>query len=261
MEIGASNLGGARVPKEDSEGRGAMRKSKALGEACVLVLAAGISLNAWAGTLFLEEFEGGLTGWTYTSGVSTGPTIPASDGDSALLTAATDPYYDRLYRPLNVGMGTLTLEFDFLSSLDGPGYEGNVESFAGLYFVNDLSAFIPGEPSTYEDLLGTLVVGSTSANPQNGGTVGSSTIGGDWQHLTISFMNSYTYIVPTFDLGSSDQTTDAFMRFDNVRISGDSVAPVPAPPAVYMAGIGMMACLVLGRMRRRRRVWRCKAKV
>ncbi len=222
-----------------------------------LLLMSGISGSVAAETLFFEGFEDGwdpytnqnetgLDFWTSSAGVSTDL---AGDGISALLTAATDPYYERLYRPLDVGTGTLTLEFDFLNALSDPTYEGTGFAFAGIYFVNSLASFEPGV--SFDGLLVALDLEGADEYPHADATLSASSIGGDWQHYSITFSNPYTYIIPAFDLTSSSTTTDAFYRIDNIRISGTTL--VPAPPAVCLAGLGMAGCWILRRLSRRSR--------
>jgi hypothetical protein len=239
----------------DTKGFGAMKTWALTRIVAGVGLAVGLCGSVWADTLFLEEFEGGLTDWTFSANVSTGSVSPG-DGDSAVLTdVSLQDAYSFLYRPLSVGTGTLTLEFDFLNGLhsdDDPQTPyGNDESFVGLYFVDDLGAFVPG--ITYDDLLPLLLLPGNTTDPLSGGVVtNNATIGGDWQHYSITFSNPYTFIIPYFDLNSSIPFTDASFRIDNVRISNDAATPIPLPRAAYMVGMGMIGCIVLAGLRRRK---------
>lgn len=223
---------------------------KALQAGGVGMLLLCCSAFCWADTLFEEDFEGGLGTWGHSSGVSIGTDSP-SDGNTADIVDTEDSNY--LYYSINLGIGTFTLDFDFLNAISsGISYEGSLDTvFVGLRYTNDDTYDLS---SSYHDPLSLYYSEPATPYEDNfGGTITpNTTIGGDWQHYSTTFTSYDQYTVLTvFVDGYNGTAEDSLFRIDNIVITGDSVTPVPEPATGIVFGLGALGLCLSSRIRRR----------
>ena len=220
----------------------------------VVALLAGFNGIAWADTLFSEDFESGLTGWDFSSDVSTSAASPG-DGDSAFIGDTGSLGLNYLDRAIHLGPGTYTLEFDFLAGISSatPQYFGVDSAFVGFRYVDSIVGY-DFWTSSFDDSLSLYYSEpATSTEDINGGTVTpNTTIGGGWQHYSISFTSSYQYSVLAFIVdGANGIDNDSYLRVDNIQILGDASTAIPEPSTALMFGMGAIGCWLMSRRQRR----------
>lgn len=181
----------------------------------------------------------GLTGWSTLGDVTTA-NEEAVVGDNGAVDSL-------LNQAIALAPGQYSLQFDFLNGLSFvPPNLGLLDTFfASLYFINDVIQL---------DILG----GGFDATTQlfdldaNGvfnltGSVSASGKGGNWQHYSLTFQNSFNYVVPAFELFEQNFiNADSSVRIDNVTVTA---TVVPEPGTMLLVGSGL---LLIGRMARRR---------
>jgi len=185
------------------------------------------------------DFANGLTGWSTLGDVTTN-TQEAVIGDHN----ATDSL---LYQALALAPGQYSVEFDFLNGLSSasPTFGFLDTFFASLYFVNDVSQLdiLGGGFDAFTPLFDLDANGVANLT----GSVGASGKGGNWQHYSLTFQNSFNYVVPAFELLEQNfVNADSTVRIDNVSIQ---LSAVPEPETLFLVGSGLF---FIGRMVRRR---------
>lgn len=176
------------------------------------------------------DFSDGLTSWT-TEGVVT------AAGGTAVLTDQVQPT-SLLFQPVALTPGTYLFQFDVFSNLaPGPGTGSFPDTFfASLYFTSDPNTF-DIRSGSFSDVTPLLDVDADGYVPAVG-AVAPSPLGGDWVRYTVTFENTYSYVVPAFELADIDGTAgNSEVRIDNVSI----VVPEPSTLLLAMAGLAVLA--------------------
>lgn len=207
----------------------------------VLFLSLVVNANVSQAVTTNGDFANGLNGWSTVGDVTTN-NQEAVLGDNN----ATDSL---LYQLVALTPGQYSLRFDFLNGLSAvlPTLGFLDTFFASLYFINDgsqLDIFGGGFDAVTPlfDLDANGVVNLT-------GSVGVSVKGGNWQHYSLIFQNSFNYVVPAFELLEQNfVNADSTVRLDNVTIAA-ATSPVPEPGTLLLVGSGLF---FIGRMVRRR---------
>ena len=199
----------------------------------VLVFVAGLLLmwgaTAQATTLFVDDFESGLDGWTgKNDGPHHGVILPTDpSADNYLAFSVTNSAGDIFTTSTSFASttGTYTLAFDYM------GLQGGGGGFIGYSY---------GYPDSHTWLAGSYYT--------PGYTDVVLTDDGEWHHYEITFAASdYIHIMlEDFSATSGGRPLDAF--FDNVTLTTDGAA-VPLPGAVWLLGSGLMGLLGLRRRR------------
>jgi hypothetical protein len=187
------------------------------------------------------DFANGLVGWSTVGDVTTNNQEVVL-GDNG----ATDSL---LYQALALAPGQYNLEFDYLNGLSSvlPNLGFLDTFFASLYFINDVNQLdiLGGGFDAFTPLFDLDANGVTNLT----GSVGASSKGGNWQHYSLTFQNSFNYVVPAFELLEQNQVNaDSTVRIDNVTIDAASVV-IPEPGTLLLVASGL---LFIGRMVRRR---------
>ena len=197
---------------------------------CVLARPAGA-------TLVNGDFAGGLAGWTSLGNVSAGGQVAAmSDNDAP---------YSLLFQGDQVQHGMFRIDFDFKGDLSPEVPSGAFADtfFASLYFADDAGKFdLPNQK--YDAGTGLFDLDRTGASNVNG-TIGASSAGEDWSHFTLTFLNGYNYIIPTFELFDLNFAgNDSQVLLDNIRLEHipDTVL-IPEPAPLILMGLGLLALL------------------
>ena len=180
------------------------------------------------------NFAAGLFAWSTLGDVTT-DNEEAVVGDDGVT-------YSALWQPVALAPGSYTFEADILNGLSSvlPDPFGFLDTFfATLYFTNDLSNFDPAN-----NLFGSGSIGvfDLDANgfANTSATIGTSSKGGDWRHVTFPFSNANTFVIPTFELFAQNTiNADSTVRVDNVVISGATMV-VPEPGTLMLFGIGIV---------------------
>jgi hypothetical protein len=185
------------------------------------------------------DFANGLNGWSTVGDVTTN-NQEAVLGDNS----ATDSL---LYQAVALVPGQYSLQFDFLNGLSSvlPNLGFLDTFFASLYFINDVSQLdiLGGGFDAFTPLFDLDDSGIFNLT----GSVGTSSKGGNWQHYSLTFQNSFNYVVPAFELLEQNfVNADSTVRIDNVNIE---LSAVPEPGTLLLVGSGL---LLIGRIVRRR---------
>ena len=152
-----------------------------------------------------------------------------------------------LYQGISAINGSYTLEFDFWNGLSDWD-----ALYASVYFINDLSKFYIDqvEPwkSVFDDSLALFDLNGQDHYIINGTIVDNSlSLGPGWQHFSVSFDNSYGYIIPTFDfINWNYMPNDSQVRIDNIQLSANA-APAPEPSTGLLFFMGVAAAVSLQR--------------
>lgn len=186
-------------------------------------------------TVINGDFSGGLADWEAHGTVS-------SVGGVAIL-GDDFPGAD-LYQGIAAGPGNFVLEFDFLgmlsSDLSADPFAFPDTFFASILFIDDYSQFDLAL-GIFDDSLSLFDMddlGVFNANPS--ATIGTSALGGDWQHFRMAFNSAYTYVVPTFELWDFNYVIgDSEVQIDNVSLTA-SQAPIPEPATLVLFSLGVL---------------------
>lgn len=206
------------------------RHTKRIGWVIVAVIALA-STGAWAGPLFSDDFESGLSLWTgkYDGAHNGAIVVDPLDSENNVLTfGATNSGGDIFtVASFDLTPGQLyAVSFDYLGQVNQiPGGSGG---FAGL------SADYPGSHLWY---YGTNT--TSGANP-------ILVDDGQWHHYTYEFVaplsigSSVHLMFEDYNFGGRGVAEDAY--FDNV-----SIATVPVPGAALLGSIGLSLAAYLRR--------------
>lgn len=201
-------------------------------------------------TLLNGDFSSGLNGWRTEGDVQV-------VNEEAIL-GDNNEFYSALYQGVALVPFIYTIEFDFKNALsDVPDMPGDPFAFldtffASLYFIDDLDQFNLAA-SAYDDTLALFDLDASGVF-NNNGTIGASAKGADWFHFSMTFDNTYNYVIPTFELfdfNFIDNDSQVFL--DNV-----SMNPVPEPATIVLLGSGLLG---LGGVALRRRVSNTNASI
>lgn len=215
-----------------------------------------LTLNRWAlnvpvafalaalGSVFLagsaqaelmnEDFSSGLDSWTTTGDVSA-PAGTAILGDSSVIVS-------QLYQGSNVGAGTHTLQFDFLNELSSFEPTGGFPDFVSIniYLIDDLGTF-DLDNLVFDDVVALTNMDFNGPTGAVNGTIGPSSLGGNWQLFSVTFNSSFQYAIPTFELfGLNFEDGDSMFQVDNVRFVDSGIIPEPATLSLLAGGLALL---------------------
>lgn len=173
------------------------------------------------------DFSSNLNDWQ-NSNVS--PTSGVADLNDS---TGTD---SRLYQGVVLSSGQYLVEFDFQNQISADVAPGGFLDtfFASLYFINDIANF-DLDNLVFDDSLALFDLAASGPVPYIG-SIGSSALGGGWQHYSGSFSNTANYAIPTFELFNLNGINqDSHVLIDNVAITAAAViTPVPEPTTLAL---------------------------
>ncbi|QSA98736.1 PEP-CTERM sorting domain-containing protein [Methylococcus sp. EFPC2] len=201
-----------------------------------LFMSLGVLGNGASAGVVNGDFSTGLGGWATTGNVD-------ASGQTAVLGDASGADYSSIYQGVALAAGNYRLEFDFLNGLSADVPSGVFRDvvFASLYFIDDISQFDP-VGLVFDDGLALFDL-DVNGVANSAGTVGASAKGGDWRHFSISFNNSYGYVIPTLEFFNQNGVSgDSTVGVDNIAIT-PLPAAVPEPPVVVLLLAGALGAV------------------
>lgn len=175
------------------------------------------------------DFSSGLSSWSTVGAVTVdnGEAI-LGDGDNGCA------FCSRLYQGALLGPGDYLLEFDFQNGLSESVPQGSFFDtfFASVYFTNNLATF-DVDGGVFDSALALLDFDALGTTLQSGSTSSSSIAG--WVHYQVAFSNSFSYLIPFFELIDLNGIAgDSTARLDNVSITA---VPEPLTSTLVVSGI------------------------